>query len=56
MMKTKEKTMKKNEHSEDYIRIKLEAEQKWPEWKIKEYNTYFAVSKRATKIIVSEDN
>lgn len=38
------------EYSEEYKKIKQEAETKWPRWKIDSYNNCIAISKHAKKI------
>lgn len=40
----------KSGYSEDYKRIRNDAEQNWPEWKIDAYNENFAVSIHAKKL------
>lgn len=41
----------KSGYSDDYKRIRNDAEHNWPEWKIAVYNDNFAISKYAKKII-----
>lgn len=43
-----------NEYSEDYKRIRKEAETKWPKWKVEFYNNCFAIGKNAKKIKFKE--
>ena len=40
----------KNGYSDDYLRIRSNAEKNWPAWKVSSYNTNFAVSTHAKKI------
>ena len=55
MTKTKTVTQSdKSSYSEDYKRIRNDAERNWPEWKIVAYNETFAVSKHAKKLTVSK--
>lgn len=54
MTKTKSSTQKHAENkafSDDYNRIKTQAEKNWPSWKVKAYNNF--ASSRAQKITVS---
>lgn len=37
-------------YSEEYKRIRKEAEEKWPQWKIDYYNANFAISAHAKKL------
>ena len=39
------------QYSEQYTRIRKEAETKWPGWKVTIYNACFAVSSHARKLI-----
>ncbi len=41
-----------NKHSEDYTRIKSQAEKSWPSWKVNAYNNY--ASSRSKKIVTSK--
>lgn len=41
----------KSSYSDDYKRIRDDAEHNWPEWKIAAYNENFAVSIHAKKLI-----
>lgn len=43
-------TKPKSGHSEDYIRLRRNAEKNWPAWKVSTYNNNFAVSTHAKKI------
>ena len=52
MNKTKNsKITKQSHHSVDYLNIRTNAEQNWPAWKIAAFNSNFAVSTHASKII-----
>ena len=39
-----------SQYSEQYKTIRIEAESKWPEWKVTTYNTSIAVSSHAKKL------
>lgn len=39
------------EHSSAYVRIRREAETKWPTWRVLTYNSDFATSVHAKKVV-----
>ena len=43
----------KSSYSDDYKRIRDDAEHNWPDWKIAAYNENFAISIHAKKLISS---
>jgi transposase len=52
MNETKGSISQEEEYSENYSKIRKEAESKWPAWKISTYNASVAVSTHAKKIII----
>ena len=44
----------KFQYSQEYLEIKQKAEVEWPQWKIDNYNNFFATSKHVQNIVHKE--